>query len=233
MGINVTAIGDGPRPGAAGGVPRLPVLDKDAGFAALYDVAPLNAVYGTFAGTTHAFALIRKKDIALDSLAVLLAGWLVTMAGVVQPDRRLAAKRTAAGTNGLMLRMSIRPGGSRVAPPDRPDSCRSRRSRPGHGLGDAEGFAGRRSSGLPRFPTHGCGARAGAGAGSARYGICHRAGSPRMRRPHHAPSRGTGAGGVVVDRCRYRPPGCMEAGGRQRRGRTGRAAGQPRTAGDR
>ncbi|MFI1731043.1 NAD(P)-dependent oxidoreductase [Streptomyces acidicola] len=55
-------------------------VGEDAGFAALYDVALLSAMYGMFAGAAHAFALIRKEDIDPASLAPLLADWLVAMA---------------------------------------------------------------------------------------------------------------------------------------------------------
>lgn len=58
-------------------------VGEDAGFAALYDVALLSAMYGMFAGAAHAFALIRKEDIDPASLAPLLANWLVAMAPAV------------------------------------------------------------------------------------------------------------------------------------------------------
>ncbi|MFG2097617.1 NAD(P)-dependent oxidoreductase [Streptomyces sp. NPDC048612] len=55
-------------------------VGQDAGFAALYDVALLSAMYGMFAGAAHAYALIRKEDIDPTSLAPLLADWLAAMA---------------------------------------------------------------------------------------------------------------------------------------------------------
>lgn len=58
-------------------------VGEDAGFAALHDVALLSAMYGMFAGSAHAFALIRKEDIDPTSLAPLLADWLVAMAPAV------------------------------------------------------------------------------------------------------------------------------------------------------
>ncbi|MFF3591733.1 NAD(P)-dependent oxidoreductase [Streptomyces sp. NPDC002387] len=58
-------------------------VGEDAGFAALHDVALLSAMYGMFAGTAHAFALIRNEDIDPPSLAPLLADWLVAMAPAV------------------------------------------------------------------------------------------------------------------------------------------------------
>ncbi|MCG5444261.1 NAD(P)-binding domain-containing protein [Micromonospora sp. NIE79] len=54
-------------------------VGEDAGFAALHDVALLSAMYGMFAGTAHAFALIRREDIDPAALAPLLADWLVAM----------------------------------------------------------------------------------------------------------------------------------------------------------
>ncbi|MFI1970361.1 dehydrogenase [Streptomyces cinnamoneus] len=58
-------------------------VGEDAGFAALHDVALLSAMYGMFAGTAHAFALIRKEDIDPAALAPLLADWLIAMAPAV------------------------------------------------------------------------------------------------------------------------------------------------------
>ncbi|MBH5338604.1 NAD(P)-dependent oxidoreductase [Streptomyces pactum] len=58
-------------------------VGEDAGFAALHDVALLSAMYGMFAGASHAFALIRKEDIDPASLAPLLADWIVAMAPAV------------------------------------------------------------------------------------------------------------------------------------------------------
>ncbi|MFD6262693.1 NAD(P)-dependent oxidoreductase [Micromonospora chalcea] len=58
-------------------------VGRDAGFAALHDVALLSAMYGMFAGAAHAFALIRREDIDPTSLAPLLADWLVAMAPAV------------------------------------------------------------------------------------------------------------------------------------------------------
>ncbi|MEU4435981.1 NAD(P)-dependent oxidoreductase [Micromonospora chalcea] len=58
-------------------------VGRDAGFAALHDIALLSAMYGMFAGAAHAFALIRREDIDPASLAPLLADWLVAMAPAV------------------------------------------------------------------------------------------------------------------------------------------------------
>ncbi|MBD0837542.1 NAD(P)-dependent oxidoreductase [Streptomyces sp. TRM68416] len=55
----------------------------DAGFAALHDVALLSAMSGMFAGVFHAFALVRREDIAPKDFASLLEGWLTAMAHTV------------------------------------------------------------------------------------------------------------------------------------------------------
>ncbi|MFF1904207.1 NAD(P)-dependent oxidoreductase [Kitasatospora sp. NPDC058218] len=58
-------------------------VGEDAGFAALYDVALLSAMYGMFAGVAHAFALIGEESVAPSDLAPLLTSWLRAMAGSV------------------------------------------------------------------------------------------------------------------------------------------------------
>ncbi|ELS53044.1 putative Oxidoreductase [Streptomyces viridochromogenes Tue57] len=55
-------------------------VGADAGFAALHDVALLSAMYGMFGGIAHAFALIRREDIAPTDFAPLLVSWLTAMA---------------------------------------------------------------------------------------------------------------------------------------------------------
>lgn len=55
-------------------------VGEDPGFAALHDVALLSAMTGMFAGLSHAFALIRKEDVAPGDLAPLLVNWLTAMA---------------------------------------------------------------------------------------------------------------------------------------------------------
>ncbi|PAZ09658.1 dehydrogenase [Streptomyces sp. SA15] len=55
-------------------------VGADPGFAALHDVALLSAMNGMFAGITHAFALIRREDIAPKDFAPLLVSWLTAMA---------------------------------------------------------------------------------------------------------------------------------------------------------
>lgn len=55
-------------------------VGADPGFAALHDVALLSAMSGMFAGVLHAFALIRREDIAPKDFAPLLVSWLGAMA---------------------------------------------------------------------------------------------------------------------------------------------------------
>ncbi|MEE6257703.1 NAD(P)-dependent oxidoreductase [Plantactinospora sonchi] len=56
-------------------------VGADPGFAALHDVALLSAMTGMFSGIAHAFALIRREEIAPKEFAPLLAEWLAAMAG--------------------------------------------------------------------------------------------------------------------------------------------------------
>ncbi|MFC8090972.1 NAD(P)-dependent oxidoreductase [Streptomyces sp. NPDC057301] len=58
-------------------------VGADTGFAALHDVALLSAMDGMFAGVLHAFALIRREDIAPTDFAPLLVSWLGAMAPAV------------------------------------------------------------------------------------------------------------------------------------------------------
>ncbi|MEV0171687.1 NAD(P)-binding domain-containing protein [Streptomyces sp. NPDC050803] len=55
-------------------------VGADPGFAALHDVALLSAMTGMFAGAFHAFALVRRENIAPKDFAPLLEGWLTAMA---------------------------------------------------------------------------------------------------------------------------------------------------------
>ncbi|MEW1914091.1 NAD(P)-binding domain-containing protein [Kitasatospora sp. NPDC085895] len=68
-------------------------VGEDAGFAALHDVALLSAMTGMFAGVTHAFALIRKEDVAPRDLAPLLVDWIGAMGSMVH----LTAARLESG----------------------------------------------------------------------------------------------------------------------------------------
>ncbi|MEV0294335.1 NAD(P)-binding domain-containing protein [Nocardia sp. NPDC050710] len=56
-------------------------VGADAGFAALYDIALLSAMWGMFAGAAHAFALIGKEDISPVEFAPLMVAYQQAMAG--------------------------------------------------------------------------------------------------------------------------------------------------------
>ncbi|MER5968894.1 NAD(P)-binding domain-containing protein [Streptomyces sp. NPDC002055] len=87
-------------------------VGRDAGFAALYDVALLSAMYGMFAGAAHAYALIRKEDIDPTSLAPLLADWLVAMA----PSVHQTADRLRSGdyTKGVASPLAMQVAGAQT-----------------------------------------------------------------------------------------------------------------------
>ncbi|MGW0335822.1 NAD(P)-dependent oxidoreductase [Streptomyces sp. NPDC003011] len=68
-------------------------VGEDPGFAALHDVALLSAMSGMFAGVAHAFALIRREDIAPTDFAPLLVSWLTAMA----PAAHQAADQLESG----------------------------------------------------------------------------------------------------------------------------------------
>ncbi|WP_106396373.1 NAD(P)-dependent oxidoreductase [Actinocorallia populi] len=78
---------------------------EDPGAASLHDVALLSAMTGMFAGIAHAFALIRKSDVAPTSLAPLLAGWLNAMTQSVQEQ----AERLESGdyTRGVVSNLAM------------------------------------------------------------------------------------------------------------------------------
>ncbi|MEU9312026.1 NAD(P)-binding domain-containing protein [Streptomyces sp. NPDC048256] len=86
-------------------------VGEDAGFAALHDVALLSAMYGMFAGSAHAFALIRKEDIDPASLAPLLADWLVAMAPAVHrtADRLRSGDYTKEVSSPLAMQVAGTP----------------------------------------------------------------------------------------------------------------------------
>ncbi|MFH9617321.1 NAD(P)-binding domain-containing protein [Streptomyces pratensis] len=85
-------------------------VGEDAGYAALYDVALLSAMYGMFAGTAHAFALIRKEDIDPATLAPLLTDYVVAMA----PSARLTAEQLRSGdyTKGVVSSLAMQVAGT-------------------------------------------------------------------------------------------------------------------------
>ncbi|WP_031477086.1 NAD(P)-dependent oxidoreductase [Streptomyces bicolor] len=71
-------------------------VGADPGFAALHDVALLSAMYGMFAGVLHAFALVRREDIAPKDFAPLLVSWL----GAMAPAAHQAAEQLESGDYG-------------------------------------------------------------------------------------------------------------------------------------
>ncbi len=56
-------------------------VGTDPGFAALYDIALLSAMWGMFAGAAHAFALIGGEDISPVEFAPLMVSYQQAMAG--------------------------------------------------------------------------------------------------------------------------------------------------------
>lgn len=73
-------------------------VGEDPGFAALHDIALLSAMYGMFAGISHAFALVRDEDVPLKDFAALLADWLAAMASSThQTAQHLATGDYRAG----------------------------------------------------------------------------------------------------------------------------------------
>ncbi|MFF1511477.1 NAD(P)-dependent oxidoreductase [Streptomyces sp. NPDC058326] len=69
-------------------------VGEDAGFAALHDVALLSAMYGMFAGATHAFALVRRENIDPVAFAPLLGNWIKAM---VDPSVEQTARQLVSG----------------------------------------------------------------------------------------------------------------------------------------
>ncbi|WP_395294979.1 NAD(P)-dependent oxidoreductase [Kitasatospora hibisci] len=85
-------------------------VGEDPGFAALYDVALLSAMYGMFAGVAHAFALIGEEEVAPTELAPLLSSWLTAMAGSVAKT----AERLESGdyTGGVVSALAMQVAGT-------------------------------------------------------------------------------------------------------------------------
>lgn len=92
-------------------------VGENAGFAALYDVALLSAMYAMFAGAAHAFALTRKEDIDPTALAPLLADWLVAMAPAVHQtaDQLRSGDYTKGVVSNLAMQVSGTPTFLRTA----------------------------------------------------------------------------------------------------------------------
>ncbi|MFD4181603.1 NAD(P)-dependent oxidoreductase [Rhodococcus sp. NPDC058514] len=85
-------------------------VGADPGFAALHDVALLSAMTGMFAGVAHAFALIRREEIAPTGFASLLADWLGAMTASVH----LAAEQLESGdyTKGVVSNLAMQVAGN-------------------------------------------------------------------------------------------------------------------------
>ncbi|MFE9677528.1 NAD(P)-dependent oxidoreductase [Streptomyces sp. NPDC006259] len=84
-------------------------VGEDAGFAALHDVALLSAMYGMFAGSAHAFALIRKEDIDPAAFASLLGDWLTAMAPAVH--QTAGQLRSGDYTEGVVSHLGMQVAG--------------------------------------------------------------------------------------------------------------------------
>ncbi|WP_030620132.1 NAD(P)-dependent oxidoreductase [Streptomyces sclerotialus] len=84
-------------------------VGTDPGHAALHDEALLSAMYGMFAGVAHAFALIRREDIAPKDFAPLLADWLSAMTASVHE----AAEHLQSGdyTRGVVSTLAMQVAG--------------------------------------------------------------------------------------------------------------------------
>ncbi|WP_069165056.1 NAD(P)-dependent oxidoreductase [Nocardia altamirensis] len=96
-------------------------VGADPGFAALYDIALLSAMWGMFAGAAHAFALIGKEDISPMAFAPLMVAYQQAMAGYAYGTAaQLARGDYAEGvesnlammvtTNGTLLRTAAEQG---------------------------------------------------------------------------------------------------------------------------
>ncbi|MFD3548003.1 NAD(P)-binding domain-containing protein [Streptomyces sp. NPDC058655] len=84
----------------------------DPGHAALHDVALLSAMYGLFAGVSHAYALIEGEGIAPKDLAPLLSEWLGAMGFfVADAAERLTSKDLTTGVVSN-LAMQVAAGGT-------------------------------------------------------------------------------------------------------------------------
>ncbi|MFE3073497.1 NAD(P)-dependent oxidoreductase [Streptomyces sp. NPDC059247] len=82
---------------------------EDPGFAALHDIALLSAMYGMFAGISHAFALIRREDIDPVAFAPILSDWLTAMTA----EAHGKARHLSGGdyTKGVVSRLSMQVAG--------------------------------------------------------------------------------------------------------------------------
>ncbi|MFI8514970.1 NAD(P)-dependent oxidoreductase [Streptomyces sp. NPDC085460] len=88
-------------------------VGEDPGFAALHDVALLSAMYGMFAGATHAFALIRRENIDPVAFAPLLGDWIKAM---VDPSVGQTASQLVSGdlTSDVVSNLAMQVAGTKT-----------------------------------------------------------------------------------------------------------------------
>lgn len=87
-------------------------VGEDPGHAALHDVALLSAMYGMFAGISHAYALIEGEDVSPKDLAPLLSEWLGAMGFFVgEAAERLSSRDFTTGVVSS-LAMQVAAGGT-------------------------------------------------------------------------------------------------------------------------
>ncbi|MBT2478299.1 NAD(P)-dependent oxidoreductase [Streptomyces sp. ISL-94] len=87
-------------------------VGEDPGHAALHDVALLSAMYGLFAGISHAYALIEGEDIAPKELSALLTEWLGAMGFFVGNAAERLTSRDF--TTGVVSNLAMQVAGSRT-----------------------------------------------------------------------------------------------------------------------
>ncbi|MFG2617874.1 NAD(P)-binding domain-containing protein [Streptomyces sp. NPDC048507] len=87
-------------------------VGTDPGHAALHDVALLSAMYGLFAGISHAYALIEGEDVAPKDLAPLLSEWLGAMGFFVGNAAERLTSRDF--TTGVVSSLAMQVAGSRT-----------------------------------------------------------------------------------------------------------------------
>ncbi|MEU3723070.1 NAD(P)-binding domain-containing protein [Streptomyces sp. NPDC031705] len=87
-------------------------VGEDPGHAALHDVALLSAMYGMFAGVSHAYALIEGEGIAPGDLAPLLSEWLGAMGFFVGNAAERLSSRDFTGGVVSNLAMQVASSGT-------------------------------------------------------------------------------------------------------------------------
>ncbi|MET9318761.1 NAD(P)-binding domain-containing protein [Streptomyces sp. NPDC003038] len=83
-------------------------VGENPGHAALHDVALLSAMYGLFAGISHAYALIEGEDISPKNLSPLLSEWLGAMGFFVgtTAERLTSGDFTTAVVSSLAMQVA-------------------------------------------------------------------------------------------------------------------------------